>query len=163
MPRFKTFAAAVLAAGTLLIVAAFAQGTGRWTAGTPMPSARTEVAVAELGGKIYVVGGFRGERELEIYNPSADRWSRGASIPRAVHHAAAVGLNNKLYVIGGFVEGWTPADEVHEYDPASDHWQRLAALPTTRGALAAAVLDGKIHAVGGIGWRGRNTPAHEVS
>jgi hypothetical protein len=24
------------------------------------------------------------------------------------------------------------------------------------------VLGGKIHAVGGIGWRGRNTPAHEV-
>jgi hypothetical protein len=24
------------------------------------------------------------------------------------------------------------------------------------------VLDGKIHAICGIGWRGRNTPAHEV-
>jgi len=24
------------------------------------------------------------------------------------------------------------------------------------------VLDGKIHVVGGIGWRGRNTPAHEI-
>jgi N-acetylneuraminic acid mutarotase len=90
--------------------------------------------VAEVGGKIYVVGGFRGERELEIYDPSTDRWSRGALIPRALHHAAAVGLNDKLYVMGGFVEGWTPTDEVHEYDPASDRWQRLAALPTTRGA-----------------------------
>ena len=58
--------------------------------------------------------------------------------------------------------GWPPSGDVHEYDPASDRWQRLAALPTTRGALAAAVLDGKIHAAGGIGWRGRNTPAHEV-
>ncbi len=109
-----------------------------------MPSARTEVAVAEVGGKIYVVGGFRGERELEIYDPVADRWSRGASIPRALHHTAAVDLKDKLYVVGGFVEGWTPTDEVHEYDPASDRWQRLAALPTPRGALAAAVLDGKI-------------------
>jgi hypothetical protein len=60
------------------------------------------------------------------------------------------------------VEGWTPTDEVHEYNPASDRWQRLAALPTARGALAAAALDGKIYAVGGIGWRGRNTAAHEV-
>jgi Kelch motif len=34
------------------------------------------VAVAEVGGKIYVVGGFRGERELEIYDPAADRWNR---------------------------------------------------------------------------------------
>jgi N-acetylneuraminic acid mutarotase len=151
-----------LTTGLLLPAAAFAQGTGRWTSGTPMPSARTEIAVGEVIGKIYVVGGFRGDRELEIYDPAADLWSRGAAIPRPLHHAAAVGLNGKLYVIGGFVEGWTPTGEVHEYDPASDRWQRLAALPTTRGALAAAVFDGKIHAVGGIGWRGRNTPAHEV-
>jgi N-acetylneuraminic acid mutarotase len=98
-----------------------------------MPSARTEVAVAEVGEKIYVVGGFGGERELEIYDSAADRWSRGASIPRALHHAAAVGWQNKLYVVGGFVEGWTPTDDVHEYDPASDRWRRLAALPTPRG------------------------------
>jgi len=166
MPRCKTFTAAVLG-GALFTAAAiaqgtFAQGTGRWTTGMPMPSSRTEIAVAEVDGKIYVVGGFRGERELEIYDPSTDRWSRGASIPRAVHHAGAAGLNGRLYVIGGFVEGWTPTDEVHEYDPASGRWQRLAPLPTVRGALAAAVLDGKIYAVGGIGWRGRNTAAHEV-
>jgi hypothetical protein len=158
MPRSKTFTAAVLG-GALFTAAAiaqgaFAQGTGRWTTGMPMPSSRTEIAVAEVDGKIYVVGGFRGERELEIYDPSTDRWSRGASIPRAVHHAGAAGLNGRLYVIGGFVEGWTPTDEVHEYDPASGRWQRLAPLPTVRGALAAAVLDGKIYAVGGIGWRG---------
>ena len=162
MPRFKTFATALLLGGTLFAAAAFAQSIGRWSTGAPMPSARTEVAVAEVGGKIYVVGGYRGERELEVYDPAADRWSRGASIPRALHHAAAVGLKDKLYVVGGFVEGWTPTDEVHEYDPASDRWQRLAALPTPRGALAAAVLDGKIYAVGGVGWRGRNTSAHEV-
>jgi Kelch motif len=83
--RFKTFAAALLSGGALLAAAAFAQGIGRWTVGTPMPSASTEVAVAEVGGKIYVVGGFGGECELEIYDSAADRWSRGASIPRALH------------------------------------------------------------------------------
>jgi Kelch motif len=67
-----------------------------------------------VGGKIYVVGGDRGERELEVYDPLADRWSRGTSIPRALHHTAAVGLKDKLYVVGGLVEGWTPTDEVHE-------------------------------------------------
>jgi hypothetical protein len=40
-----------------------------------MPSSRTEVAVAEVGGKIYVVGDFGGERKLEIYGSAADRWS----------------------------------------------------------------------------------------
>jgi Kelch motif len=136
--EFIALLGGVLLAGSgLLIIASFAQGIGRWIISTPMPSSRTEVAVAEVGGKIYVVGGFGGERELEIYDSAADRWSRGASIPRALHHAAAVGLKDKLYVVGGFVEGWTPTDEVHEYGPASDRWKRLAALPTPRGALAA--------------------------
>ena len=127
-----------------------------------MPSARTEVAVAEVGGKIYVAGGFGGERELEIYDPAADRWSRGTPIPREVHHAGLVGLSGKLYLVGGYVGGWTPTDEVHEYDPAGNRWRALAPLPTPRGALAAAVLGGKIYAVGGVGFPGRNTPAHEA-
>jgi hypothetical protein len=37
------------------------------------------LASPERCGKIYVVGGFGGERELEIYDSAADRWSRGAS------------------------------------------------------------------------------------
>jgi len=49
---------------TTLITAAAAQAPGRWTDGAPMLSSRTEVAAAELGGKIYVVGGFSGERDL---------------------------------------------------------------------------------------------------
>jgi hypothetical protein len=39
MPRCKPFAAAVLA-GALLTAGVLAQGTGRWTTGTPMPSSR---------------------------------------------------------------------------------------------------------------------------
>src|SRR5687768_17277333 len=109
-----SFSSALLAS-TLLAATALAQGNGRWTSGAPMASERTEVAVAEVGGKIYVLGGFRGELELEIYEPAAERWSRGAAIPRAVHHAAAVGLNGRIYLIGGYVDGWMPTDEVHEY------------------------------------------------
>src|SRR5262249_46892300 len=107
----------LLAGGALRATAAFPEGIGHWTIGTPMPSARTEGAVAEVGGK-------SGERELEIYDTAADRWSRSAAIPRALHHVAAVGWQGKLYVVGGFVEGWTPTDDVHEYDPASDRWSR---------------------------------------
>src|SRR5262245_65181522 len=98
MRRYKFIAllgGVLLAGGALLGTASFAQGIGRWIISTPMPSSSTEVAVAEVGGKIYVVGGFGGERELEIYDPAADRWSRGASIPRALHPAAAVRLQDE--------------------------------------------------------------------
>jgi hypothetical protein len=80
---------AVLVSGAALQ----AQETGRWTSGAAMPSERSEVAVAEVGGKVYVIGGFAGQRELEIYDPATDSWSRGATVPRSLHHTAAVGLN----------------------------------------------------------------------
>jgi len=42
----------VLRAGGALLATAFsAQGVGRWIISTPMPSSRTEVAVAEVAGK----------------------------------------------------------------------------------------------------------------
>src|SRR5262245_65230628 len=99
MRRLPAVTAALMVLG---IAAVWAQTSGRWTSGAAMPWARTEVAIAELGGKVYVAGGFGGERELEIYDPVANRWSRGAPIPREVHHAGLVGLNGKLYLVGGY-------------------------------------------------------------
>ena len=125
-----------------LCTSALGQGLGRWVSGAPMPSERSEVAVAAVEGRIYVVGGFDGQTELEVYDPSADRWTRGAPFPWAVHHAAAVGLDGKLWVIGGYIDGWTASDLVYEYDPGPARWRPRASMPTPRGALAAAVIDG---------------------
>lgn len=102
-----------------------------------MPSVRSEVAVAEVGGKVYVVGGFGGDTPLEIYEPTADRWSRGAPLPRPLHHAAAVGVDGRLFVLGGYADGWTPVDSVYTYDPATDRWRTRAALPTSPGGIGS--------------------------
>ena len=140
MPTLHTFVATLLLGALLLSgVIGSAQAEG-WTTGAPMPAERSEVAVAEVDGTIYVVGGFSGATELEIYDPAADRWRRGAAVPRALHHAAAVGLNGRLFVVGGYVDGWTPVASLYEYDPASDRWRALAPMPTPRCAWAAAVL-----------------------
>jgi len=58
----------------LLATASYSQGPGRWTRAASMPEERTEVAVSELAGKVYVAGGFgRGQALLE-YDPVSDRW-----------------------------------------------------------------------------------------
>ena len=125
------------ALGVLLVAtgSVSAQGTGKWTKGAPMPSERTEVAVAELQGKIYVVGGFGGQRELEIYDPAANSWSRGKEFPRAVHHAAAVGLNGKLYVIGGYVHDWAPTNAA--FDALPEDARRSLTAPERRERLVS--------------------------
>ena len=68
-------------ASVLLSATAATQDAGRWTAGAAMPSERSEVAVAEVGGKIYVLGGYRGELELEIYDPVAGTLEPGCADP----------------------------------------------------------------------------------
>ena len=99
MPLIVRYLARTLPLALPLLVfagAAFAEPSGRWSTGAPMPSSRTEVAVATVGSKIYVVGGFGGGPVIEIYDPATDSWSRGAPLPQSLHHAAAVELGGKL-------------------------------------------------------------------
>src|SRR3990172_11465562 len=75
---------------------------GQWVKKAPMPTPRTEVAVAQLSGKIYVVGGLGGDgRVVEAYDPRADRWEVKAPLPTPLHHTSLVALRGELYVIGG--------------------------------------------------------------
>jgi len=130
------------------------QGQGRWHYLTPLPQARGEVAVAEVGGKIYVLGGYADgfvDQPLnEEYDPATNSWRGRAPMPRGLNHVGAVGLNGKIYCIGGFVEqNKSAVPDVTVYDAAIDAWQELVPLPSPLGSVSVAVLDGKIHAVGG--------------
>lgn len=171
---------AVLAFGIALAAAprsgpAF-DSPGDWAAKAPAPSKRTEVVAADVGGKIYVVGGF-GEPKLrtlkdltisdavEEYDPASDRWAGKAPLPIGLHHAGAAAVGGRLYVIGGFTQSflsvWSPVAYVYAYDPAADTWTERAPMPTARGALAVAESGGKLFAIGGYDGK-RNSAAVEV-
>src|SRR5207253_3188100 len=97
---------------------------GKWELRAPMPSARTEVAAAELGGKIYVMGGYeKGGDLVEEYDPKNDTWRTRAPLPKALHHIGAAAVNGKIYVIGGYISGVGPVATVYEYDAAADRWR----------------------------------------
>ena len=129
---------------------------GRWTAHRPMPSARQEVAVAALGDRVVVVGGF-GELgapvpTVEAYRPETDAWEPMSPLPAPVHHAAAAVVDGRLFVIGGYMDRvppWRGQRTMYEYDPAGSSWATRAPLHIGRGALAAAVVGGRVHVVGG--------------
>src|SRR2546428_14175971 len=75
---------------------------GKWELRAPMPSARTEVAAAEPGGKIYVLGGYEKNGDLgEEDDPAKNILRRRASLPRPLHHIGAAAVHGKSYVIGG--------------------------------------------------------------
>ncbi|HEU4605587.1 MAG TPA: kelch repeat-containing protein [Nitrososphaera sp.] len=125
-----------------------------WSEGKPMPTPRTEVAGAAVGGKIYIIGGFdqrgRAVSTVEVYDPQADQWNASEPLPWPLHHAAAASYNGTLYVVGGYLADNEPTDKLLAYDPQADSWQELAPMPTARGALAANFVNGTLYAVSGV-------------
>jgi len=143
------------------------QSPGTWTPLAPMPTARQEVAVAELNGRVFVIGGFgpgaEAVADVEVYDPATARWETRAPLPAATHHAAAAVVGGRLYVAGGHGGGrvsWTPLRTVYEYDETRNSWATRAPLRLARGGLAMIALGSRLHAVGGAGDSVSN--AHEV-
>jgi N-acetylneuraminic acid mutarotase len=134
---------------------------GTWTTKADLPLMQSLAAVAEVNGKLYVVGGYDASSAvstLQIYDPVTDRWTTGAPIPMARYAAAAAGINGKLYVAGGCTMGGNNicssttvgrATTLDIYDPGTNTWATGAPLPTPRGWLAAAAINGKLYVVGG--------------
>jgi YVTN family beta-propeller protein len=129
-----------------------------WTVLFPLSVARQEIAAAELGGRIYSIGGIGGASEatvetltaVERYDPVDDVWEAVAPLPAPLHHPTAAVVGDKLYVLGGLQNlDFTPVDFVFAYDPGNDRWEPRAAMPAPRGAAAAAVIDDLIYVAGG--------------
>jgi N-acetylneuraminic acid mutarotase len=121
-----------------------------------MPTARQEVAVAALDGRVYVIGGLGPGGEpsalVEAYDPATNRWETRAPLPLPLHHPGAAVAAGRLFVIGGYTGGrfsWTASDTIYRYDADRNAWTPQAPMSIARGALAAAVLHERIHAVGG--------------
>jgi N-acetylneuraminic acid mutarotase len=116
-----------------------------WLDLAPLNQARQEVAVAELDGKIYVIGGFAGLAivdTVEVYDPVQQSWSNAAPLPTVIHHTAAVGLDGTLYVIGGWTDFFnTPTAAVWAYDPGSDMWSERA--PRTSPSTTLSRTNGR--------------------
>lgn len=143
-----------------------------WKALAPLAGKRGSAAAAEVGGKIYVIGGAttnpgssetavfpnRPARSVgtnEVYDPAANRWEPRSPMPTARNHVFAGAVGGKIYVIGGrlgspFITIATNTDVVEEYDPATDQWGAIKArMPTPRSGGGVATYGGKIYVAGG--------------
>ncbi|MCL6697946.1 hypothetical protein LZ496_03995 [Sphingomonas sp. NSE70-1] len=130
-----------------------------WSMGLAMPLPRSEHAVAEVDGKIWVLGGYPPGRLpsnlVQIYDPAANRWALGPTLPQAIHHTHVAAVGGKVYMLGGEIEGAstgrpeTFVADVWVHDPAVGGWVARAPMPTARSGGGKAVFDGKIYVAGG--------------
>jgi N-acetylneuraminic acid mutarotase len=120
-----------------------------------MPTARAQLGVAVVNGKIYAIGGGNntaaGPTVLSVneeYDPATNTWTTKEPMPTARHSFGIAVYENKIYCIGGSING--PMLAVNEvYDPATDTWETKTPMPTPRAALSANVVTDKIYLIGG--------------
>jgi N-acetylneuraminic acid mutarotase len=115
--------------------------------------------VAQLGDKLYVIGGYPSTRVFEatvtVYDGATNSWSFGPPVPQPLHHTVAVGVNGRVYVLGGENSTTGLANQgiyfnnVYELDPQTGLWTEKSPMPTARSGGAAVVVDNKIYVAGG--------------
>ncbi len=123
--------------------------TNIWTTKAPMPTPRSDFAVAAYKNRIYTFGGkipgsAIARTELtnitEVYDPATDTWATKASMPTTDPDFSAIAVDGKIYLISA---------QTHVYDPATDSWTTDTPIPVVVADYASAVLDDKIYVIGG--------------
>ncbi len=122
----------------------------RWEVAPPMPGPRAAHTVAEIDGRLYVVGGLPEPTALWIYDPETGKWDRSAPpMPTPREHLTSAVIDSKCWVIGGRWGRHVGSTAVEVYDPVSRTWEAKPPLPTPRGGLSAAAVGGRLYVTGG--------------
>ena len=135
---------------------------GEWGNRADLLHNYSELAFAELNGKLYLLGGYPATRvtvrTVQVYDIASDSWALGPQLPQPNNHGMAASVNGRIYLIGGQTLADPPHNyvaTVYELDPTTGVWVEKAPMPTARSSGVAVVLDGKIYVAGG-------RPPHET-
>jgi N-acetylneuraminic acid mutarotase len=145
-----------------------AASQGVWSKVGETTTERTEVGVATLNGKIYVVGGEAFGRQdsplFQEFDPATGRWRDLAPMPKGASHVGVAAMNGKLYAAGGFTANVhkNPLDQFVEYDITTNRWRELPPLASPLGSVGLAALAGQIHVIGGRGADGITVGTHQI-
>jgi N-acetylneuraminic acid mutarotase len=130
--------------------------TDSWLQVASMNTARSRACVAEVNGKILVVGPTL---SAEMYDPGTDTWTVVAPPPSgaAYFSATAAVIGSKVYVMGG---GTTiPNNVCRIYDSITESWTvHPAPMPSKRAMHVAGAARGLIYVMGGLTEDGTGAP-----
>ena len=125
--------------------------TDEWLPIEDMPTFRYGIAVTQLHGQIYCLGGFESAkylRTVETYDPEENMWTIQAPMLVPRKYFGATCLGGKLYALGGS-NSQRRLKSVECFDPCEDQWSFVSPMLSPRMYLAVGTLGGLIYAVGG--------------
>ena len=131
----------------------------KWELKAPMSTNRSGLGAGVIDNKIYVIGGFNGNKNewlsnLEVYDPATDTWLNKTSMGNKRSSVGTAVIDKNLYVVGGSLaeEEWT--NKLEEYDSQMDTWKSLEPMETARAQIAVAAVSNKIYVIGGENEKG---------
>lgn len=138
----------------LLIPASLALSSSlHWSNAPRLPSPRTEVQIAQIGSRLYVLGGYSSrtdfESRVDVFSAATGSWFAAPPLPRGGNHLAVAAGNGHIYVFGGCCDGRDAYDGGYSLEAGAGSWRTLRRLPAPCGAASAAVLNGRVHIVSG--------------
>lgn len=125
--------------------------TDEWLPIEDMPTYRYGIAVTQLHGQIYCLGGFESAkylRTVETYDPEENIWTIQAPMLVPRKYFGATCLGGKLYALGGS-NSQRRLKSVECFDPYENQWSFVSPMLSPRMYLAVGTLGGLIYAVGG--------------
>jgi N-acetylneuraminic acid mutarotase len=128
--------------------------TNQWSALNFLSIERSRLAMAQINGRLYAVGGFAGNApawvgSVEQYDPGTGSWTALAPMPTARGHLALAVINGKLLATGG--ENATPSlNQLESYDPGTNLWSTKTPSPTAFTRGSAGVINSKVYVVGSV-------------
>ncbi len=128
----------------------------RWATRSPLPVARSGMAVAAYADQVYVVGGETAAGvtgATDQYDTEVDQWTSLAAKPVPVADVGAVAVGGLVYVPGGRLASGSPTDLLEVYDPRANRWVTRAPIPTPLSGYALVAFEGKLYLFGG--WDGQ--------
>jgi influenza virus NS1A-binding protein len=125
-----------------------------------MSESKCGLGVAELDGKLIVVGGYgRAEclRSVESYCPTTNTWTEELSLSEARGRVQIAVIKGTIFAVGG-CNGTTELDTVEclalgNTGEKPKKWKKCSKLPYPRSNAGVCALDGKIYCIGG--WNGQ--------
>ena len=156
---------------------------GSWVKGPTLPGPLQYAAAAVLNGRIYLFGGFNGNRKqvdttlvlqpgLVTSTPPPEEqggpipanlgtWQTAAPVPESVDNAAAAAYQGYIYLAGGRIENKV-TNKAFRYDPVTDTWDEMRSMPVPRHGATMQAVAGKLYLIGGASSHGNDEVSIEV-
>ena len=118
--------------------------------------ARSDMASAVSGGRLYAAGGTTGAATIatvQAFNPLSSTWTTMSALPFGIRRSSMVEHDGRLYLLGGMDGGGNAIGTCLRYDVGLNVWSPIAVMPA-RWGHASAYFDGKIYVFGGYSTSG---------